>query len=345
MLNLNQSADTRKPSVNFCGSVSSPINGYVAEEVVEVSSNGKWREVPALRINEHQIVVKGKWIKLAVVHDEEWLESDITDPEKCISILKGPSSPELRADIFSFTQKLPVTVPQYRYPMDWHSVAAIRLTSLEDWWRSLPQETRKNVRRSEKRGVVVGVRPVDDELIRGIMDVNNASPLRQGKPNTHYGKSFDEARKDHSAFADRSEFIGAYAGDEMIGFLWLVYRKDIASILQLTPKPAEQDKRPANALVAKAVELCAAKGISYLTYGMFNYGNKTNSSLRDFKIRNGFTEILVPRYYVPLSRFGRLAVSANLHRGLIGVLPPSLITVGNRVRAKYYTCLRWLKPV
>ena len=32
-------------------------------------------------------------------------------------------------------------------------------------------------------------------------------------------------------------------------------------------------------LIAKMVEVCEAKGISHLIYGMYNYGNKRNSSL------------------------------------------------------------------
>ena len=63
----------------------------------------------------------------------------------------------------------------------------------------------------------------------------------------------------------------------------------------------QEDKRPANALIAKMVEVCEAKGISHLIYGLYNYGNKRNSSLLEFKIRNGFEEFLVPRYYIPLT--------------------------------------------
>ena len=84
----------------------------------------------------------------------------------------------------------------------------------------------------------------------------------------------------------------------------IVYRGDVASILQMLSRASHHDKRPANALIAKAVELCEAKGISYLTYGMFNYGNKRASSLRDFKIRNGFEEILVPQILRPLDEMG-----------------------------------------
>ena len=60
-------------------------------------------------------------------------------------------------------------------------------------------------------------------------------------------------------------------------------------------------------LIAKAVGICETQGISYITYGLYNYGNKRDSPLREFKIRNGFEEILVPRFFVPLTRGGGFA--------------------------------------
>ena len=68
----------------------------------------------------------------------------------------------MKADIFSFTQKLPATRPKYSYPMESESIAAISLISFKEWWEGLPQETRKNVRRSPKRGVVIRVEEFDD---------------------------------------------------------------------------------------------------------------------------------------------------------------------------------------
>jgi len=135
---------------------------------------------------------------------------------------------------------------------------------------------------------------------------------------------------------DRSDFICAQVGDELIGVLKIVYRGEVASILNLQPKASQHDKRPGNALVAKAVELCESKGVSYLTYGLFNYGNKRESPLREFKIRNGFGEIRVPRFYIPLTRWGRLCFRAKIHRGLVGILPRRVMTVALRVRAKWY---------
>ena len=303
---------------------------------VEISVKGKWVRVPGLSASGVTVVIRERLPKTAVVHDEQFLETELRDPELCVRELKAQRSPELRADIFTFCQKLPDTVPRYKYPMEWDSVAVVRSDNFEDWWKKLPQEARKNVRRSQKRGVVVCVKQFGEALISEIGHVNDDSPLMQGKPNAHYGKSADQLRRDYSSFLDRCDFIVAYLGNEAIGFLKLVYRGQVASILNLTTKPSHYDKRPGNALIAKAVELCAARGISYVTYGMFNYGNKRDSPLREFKIRNGFEEMLIPRYYVPLTTWGKLCILLKLHRGLLGILPQNVIMMFVNLRAKWY---------
>lgn len=314
-------------------------------DTIEISVKGKWIRVPALRVNGKNIIVKGKWIRKAVVEAEEWVETEIDDPDLCITKLKQEKKGVLRADIFSFTQSLPGTSPKFSYPMEWHSIAAVRITSFKEWWEKLPQETRKNVRRSQKRGVVVAVKGLDDDLINGIVGVNNDSPVRQNTTFTHYGKTFDQVKKDQSSFLDRSDFVCAYVGSELIGFVKLVYKKEVASILQILPRASHYDKRPGNALIAKAVELCEEKGVSYLTYGMFNYGNKRDSPLLDFKIRNGFEEVLVPRFNVPLTSWGSLCLKMKLHRGLLGVLPPAAITIAIRGRARWYDLKQRMRPV
>jgi hypothetical protein len=303
---------------------------------IEVAVKGKWIKVPALEVNGKYIVVKGKWIKMAVIEAEEYLATDLGDPELCLRKLREQASDGLRADIFTFAQKLPSIVPTYNYHMEWDSVAAVRTNSFKDWWEKLPQATRKNVRRSQKRGVVVTNRELDDDLITRLMELNNECPVRAGRPYPHYGKSFDQTKKDQESFSDRRELIWAQVGSELIGFLKIVYRGKIASILHLLPKISQYDRRPANAMLAKAVELCEAKGISYLTYGMFNYANKQDSPIREFKSRNGFEEILVPRFYVPLTTKGAIGLKLRLHRGLHGLLPPIVISRIVDARTKWY---------
>jgi Acetyltransferase (GNAT) domain len=307
-----------------------------AENCVEIRVRGRWVKVPALDVNGKKLIATGKRLRTAMVRSEEMMENELENPELYIKKLKDDGNRALRADIFTFTQKLPATLPKYHYPMEWESIAAVHLVTFKEWWESLPQETRKNVRRSQKRGVVVRIKEFDDDLIQGIREVNDNSPLRQGMRNAYYGKSSEETKKLYGEFLGRCDFICAYFGEELIGFLHLVYRGEIASILNLTTKPSHFDKRPANVLVAKAAEVCEARGIPYLTYGLYNYGNKRDSSLREFKIRNGFREIRVPRFFVPLTRWGRLCMKAKLHRGLIGILPHSLITIGARARSLWY---------
>ena len=306
----------------------------LATESVQISVKGQWFQVPALHVNGKSIVVRGKWIKTAVIHEEEWLETELEDPSLCVEALKKQTLGDRRADVFSFSQKVPATQPKYLYPMEWDSIAAIRISSFKAWWDNVPQETRKNVRRSQKRGVIVGLKDLDDRLIKDLIDLNNDAPVRQGKPFTHFGKTFDQVAKDQASFLDRSDYICAYAGDELVGMVKLVYRGNVASILTFLSKKSQHDKRPANALMAKTVELCEQKKRSHLVFGMFNYGNKRDTPLREFKIRHGFEEILVPHFFVPLTVKGAISVKLKLHRGLLGLLPHSVITLLVNVRAK-----------
>src|ERR1035441_3600945 len=84
--------------------------------------------------------------------------------------------------------------------------------------------------------------------------------------------------------------------------------------MQIIAKVSHWDKRPLNILIAKAVERCEAKGCSMLTYGRYRYPQGADS-LSAFKHRNGFDEILVPRYYIPLTIKGRAALGLRLHHG------------------------------
>jgi hypothetical protein len=303
---------------------------------IEVSVNGRWLHIPAFDFDGSTIVVMGEHVRVACVHEEDWIETQLTDVEGCFRRLQQEREEGLRADVFTFAQKLPDITPRYKYHTEPETVAAIRISSHERWWTSLPQETRKNVRRSQKRGVEIKLGTFDDELVAAIASVNNERPVRQGRRFPHYGKSFDEVKKDYSSFLDRSDLICAYHGSELIGLLKLVYRGDIGSVLQLLVKLSHQEKRPANALLNKAVELCAANGLSHLTYGKFTYGNKGDSSLTEFKTRHGFEEVLVPRYYVPLTKLGAIYTRLRLYRGLLGILPGGLITAGLKARMAWY---------
>src|SRR5262249_42760847 len=153
-------------------------------------------------------------------------------PDAFIAQIKEHNK-ELGADIFTFTQALPNTTRLYEYHAETDNVAAISVSSYDQWWEQLPQVTRKNIRRGIKRGVVARVVDFNDELIKGIIDIHNDTPMRQGKPFAHYGKDFQVVKREYGTFAETSELIGAYFESELIGILKLVYAGPIASILQI----------------------------------------------------------------------------------------------------------------
>jgi hypothetical protein len=302
---------------------------------VEISIKGKKRRVPSARILDKTVVILGRAIKLACVQDEEFTQGQVVqDPELFIQKLQEQP---LKADIFTFSQKLPETKPKYGYYFEWDNAAVVPLVSFGDWWeKRLPQETRKNVRRAQKRGVVVRSVELNDDLIKGITALYNSTPVLQGQRNAHYGKGFCAVKEMVSTFRGTSEFIGAFFGTELIGFIKLVHMGETTSILHILAKNEHYDKRPANALLAKAVEICCQKRKTHLVYGKYIYGKKADSSLSEFKARNGFEKMLFPRYYVPLSLRGEIAIRLRLHRGLLGILPRTLITLLLGLRAWWF---------
>ena len=302
---------------------------------IEISVRGKWINVPAVEISDKTVVVTGKWIKTATIHDDLWHEGELEDPDGFIGELKDLAVNGFKSDIFVFGQKFPLTKAKHPYHMEWDNVAAIRVISFKDWWAGLSQETRRNVRMAEKRGVVARVTEFNDALIKGIVEINNEAPLRQGRPFSHYGKSHDAVRKDYQSFSERSVFIGAYLGEELIGFLKIVYLGEVAAIMQLLLKMSHYDKRAANALIAKAVEHCEKLDMKHLTYCKYRYGKKHKSPLTEFKRRNGFEEVPVPLFYVPLTAKGRIAIALRLHRSLVDLLPEGLIEVLLNLRTRW----------
>ncbi len=132
-----------------------------------------------VQVDKTTLNIIGRLIKIGAIHDEEWLESDsLGDPEILIGDIRNSKAP---LDIFCFSQRLPETTPQYGYYMEWDNVAVVPITTFDEWWSRLPQATRKNVRRSAKRGVNVRLAEFDDDFVKGIVNIYNESPVRQGR--------------------------------------------------------------------------------------------------------------------------------------------------------------------
>src|SRR4051812_32181485 len=90
-------------------------------------------------------------VRIAATHDEEWIEGEpVPSPDAVVLHIKLQKPV---ADIFTFSRALPQKEATYPSHHEWDNVAvALLAEGFTPWWESLPQETRKNVRRSQRRG-------------------------------------------------------------------------------------------------------------------------------------------------------------------------------------------------
>jgi len=141
-----------------------------------------------------------------------------------------------------------------------------------------------------------------------------------------------------STFLERSVFIGAFFGGELIGFIKLVTNEDRsqAGLMHILSMARHRDKAPTNALIAQAVRTCADREIPYLWYANFTYGKKNGDSLAEFKKHNGFEKIDVPRYFIPFNAIGKLALRCGLHHSAKEILPEPVAAAFRRIRGSWY---------
>lgn len=303
-------------------------------EHTEIRVKGKAVYVPSAQIDGRTVLSTGNWLKMAAVQDEELTEGEtVANAGSFVSQLKESG---LNADIFTFAQKLQDATPKYTFHLEWDNLAIIPITSFSEWWeRRVESSVRRAVRKAAKLGLVVKLVEVDDEFVKGIVSINNETPVRQGRAFWHFQKSFEDVKQENSTYPGRNIFLGAYYEDELVGFIRLITVNNEASIIQVLSKTKHFDKRPTNALIAKAVEICVQRGISNLTYCNYVY-NDPESSLTEFKRRNGFEKVLVPRYYIPLTLKGKVALRLGTHHGLANLIPKPLFKKLLRIRSLWY---------
>ena len=143
-------------------------------------------------------------------------------------------------------------------------------------------------------------------------------------------------KKENGTYAWRSTFIAAYYQNEMIGYLKIVWDKDIGAIMQILSKMELWNRRPNNALLSEAVRQCCLRGARYLLYEKFDYGKKIGDSLTKYKESNGFVKMDIPRYYIPLTKKGSLVLRLGFHEGIKEKLPEWIMVPLRDLRARLY---------
>ena len=291
----------------------------------------KRRRSGNVRIHGQEVAFHRRRLVKTVGIKDEW-NQDVKDLGAFIEALKRS---RLNPDLFTFWQR--PTDPQPKYPF-YREPEPVAILPIRDYQYWVEQQINKGARqalaRARRRGVDVKVVKLDDNLVNGITAIYNETPIRQGRPFTHYGKMAEAVRRLNETYLDCSEFLGAYHGPELIGFMKLTYMENYVDTMGLLSKIAHRDKSPTNALIARAVERCHEKGMTYLCYGEWSGGG-----LGAFKSHNGFQRFELPRYYVPLTVRGKIVLALRLHRDIVSFLPQQMLRVLIHLRTNWYSRL------
>lgn len=272
------------------------------------------------------IVTRGRVLKTARLLDEHY--AFVKDPVTFVQKLKDSGE---RIDIFTFIQELHDKVPRYPFYHEWESMAMLPLTTYDNWFtHQINFKPRNKIRKAQKAGVEIRLVPFSDELVTGIRAIYNETPIRQGKRNWHYGKDFETIKRETATFLDQSDFIGAFSKDELIGFVKLTHLGKCSMLMNIVAKVSARDKAPTNALLAKSIEVCTQKNIPLLNYGIWG-----RRGLNDLKVANGFERYDVPRYFVPISVAGVIALRFGLHRRPLDYVPERWLLKGAELRGMW----------
>src|SRR5688572_10353358 len=278
-------------------------------------------------LGEQTFITSGSFLRTLKLRDEGY--EFIDNPEELLRKLRER---HVAADILTFTQRSTESSRKFEYYSEFDALAVLSITNYSDWWsKQINDKTRNMVRKAGKKGVEIRIVDFDDELVAGIQSIHDEHPIRQGKPFKHYGKPFNIVKRDHSSFLDRSDFIGAYFEGELIGIVKLVHQGGWSNLMQIISKISHREKAPTNALIAKAVERCAEKGVAQLQYGQWS-----TRGIGDFKLHHGFERREIPRYFVPLTAKGRLMLQCKLYRSPAAIVPSPLLDLVMDIRRKWY---------
>jgi hypothetical protein len=264
------------------------------------------------------ITAETLWIRkrnlVNIAYDPKEYERNLIPTEEMLRKLV-----ERRVDILSFIERrwsFNIPNPNKSWIKTEDNIAILRITNFEDWWNKIGKKTRNMVRKAQKSGLETSVVDPSEKLAEGICKIYNETPVRQGRAFSHYGRTLQNVTAEVLSVND-STFIAGYFQGEIVGFIQLIYGDDIAVVSQILSLQKFWDKAINNALVAKAVEVCAGKQVQWIMYGRM--GN--HPSLDTFKRSNCFEKYPLTRYYIPLTLKGKLVTKLGLQEDFKDSMP------------------------
>lgn len=199
-------------------------------------------------------------------------------------------------------------------------IGLLKISSYDEWFRSITHNARWQTKKGIRVGLKTKVVDIDDTFTKSAFKIYNETPIRQGRKYSGYGLSLMDVKLKFSNMKG-SEVIGAYFEDEQVGLIWISYGDRVAAVNSFLSLLSHREKYPNDVLLAATVRRCVEKGYHYLAYWNMGF----NPGLDFFKKSHGFKVFNVPRFYIPLSYRGELAIKLKLHRPFEHSMPMWLV--------------------
>jgi hypothetical protein len=279
-------------------------------------------------VDGKELSVTGRFVKTVRVSGG----AHVPPPEDPVAFVNQIKRSGLRADIFTFAQGVNERIPKHAFPsQQLDQMAVLPITTYDDWYtKKLYNKPRNMLRKALKSGVEIRLEDLNEPLVQGIKAIYDESPIIQGKRNYHYQEDLDTIRRAHSRYLDRSQFITAHYEGQLVGFAKVTFSEESGFLINFASMISHRDKAVSSALLAKVVEICAERKSRCLVYGVWGSGG--TRGLVEFKVANGFECVEVPRYYVPLTWLGTIALKAGIHQSVVHRMPAWSVEAAAKVR-------------
>jgi hypothetical protein len=243
--------------------------------------------------------------------------TNFTPSEEFLNKLKDRS-----IDVFTLVERkwcCPLNVDGKGWAKTKKDIGILKVPPYDNWLQTVGKKTRNMIRKAEKSGIKTEVTELNEQIVKGIWNIYNETPIRQGRAFPHYGLTLQEVDGNSHA-AKNCTWITSYLEGEVVGFIQLMHGDNVAVIAQILSLQKYWDRAINNALVAKTVEFCASKQVPWIIYG----GMGNHPSLDKFKESNCFSKMTLTRYYVPLTFRGKITTSFGLYKNKKDLVPNSL---------------------
>src|SRR5215467_11981138 len=130
----------------------------------EIRVNGAPVTVRSAEVHGRLVIVEGKWLRVASIYDEDLVEGNaIENPQ---SFVKSLTVSDLKADLFTFRQRIPDTELRHNeLRPEYDSFAVIPITTYSEWLQNLAKsDVRSAINKSIKRGLVTRQAECDDQF-------------------------------------------------------------------------------------------------------------------------------------------------------------------------------------